>query len=155
MLSTISLWRFTSGNSGFEPLYTPAFEYTDTLGKFRDTTGRREKACSRFRTVGRAVGFAALRHAPLCGGKFDALPKPFRRYQSGYVYRNEKLGPGRFRQFMQFDADTVGTPRTQPPTLAADALEALGIPRGATALKLSSRTLLDFVLDAAEVNCRA
>ncbi|MFY9876558.1 MAG: histidine--tRNA ligase, partial [Rhodomicrobium sp.] len=86
---------------------------------------------------------------------FDALPKPIRRYQSGYVYRNEKPGAGRFRQFMQFDADTVGTANPAADAemcmLAADALEALGIPRGSYAIKVSSRTLLDALLDSAVV----
>ena len=86
---------------------------------------------------------------------FDAIPKPFRRYQTGYVYRNEKPGPGHFRQFMQFDADTVGTANpaadAEMSMLAADTLEALGVPRGAFVIKLSSRTLLDTVLDRAAI----
>jgi histidyl-tRNA synthetase len=45
---------------------------------------------------------------------FDALPKPYRSYRAGYVFRNEKPGPGRFRQFMQFDADTSARPRSRP-----------------------------------------
>src|SRR5208282_249683 len=97
--------------------------------------------------------------APLAryvAANFDALPKPFRRYQSGYVYRNEKPGPGRFRQFMQFDADTVGTANSAADAemcmLAADTLEALGIPRGSYAIKVSSRTLLDAVLDSLSVH---
>ena len=93
--------------------------------------------------------------APLAryvAGNFDALPKPFRRYQSGYVYRNEKPGPGRFRQFMQFDADTVGTANPAADAemcmLAADTLEALGIPRDSMSSRYRSRNLLDAVLDA-------
>ena len=66
---------------------------------------------------------------------FDRLPKPFRRYAVGPVWRNEKPGPGRFRQFTQFDADTVGTDNIAADAeicmLAADTLEALGIQRGA------------------------
>jgi len=80
---------------------------------------------------------------------YDALPKPFRRYQSGYVYRNEKPGPGRFRQFMQFDADTVGTANPAADAelcmLAADTLEALGL-KGNYVVKISNRKLLDGVL---------
>ena len=71
------------------------------------------------------------------------------------VYRNEKPGPGRFRQFMQFDADTVGTANPAADAemcmLAADTLEALGIPRGGYVIKVSSRTLLDTLLDSAAV----
>ena len=65
---------------------------------------------------------------------FDRLPKPFRRYAVGPVWRNEKPGPGRFRQFTQFDADTVGTDNIAADAeicmLAADTLEALGVKRG-------------------------
>ena len=87
--------------------------------------------------------------APLAryvAANFDALPKPFRRYQSGYVYRNEKPGPGRYRQFMQFDADTVGTANPAADAemcmLAADTLEALGL-EGNYVIKVSDRTILD------------
>ena len=144
---------------GFEPLDTPAFEYTDTLGKFLPDTDRPNEGVFSFQDEDEQ--WVSLRYdltAPLAryvAGSFDALPKPFRRYQSGYVYRNEKPGPGRFRQFMQFDADTVGTANPAADAemcmLAADTLEALGIPRGSYCVKLSSRTLLDSVLDAAEV----
>jgi len=140
---------------GFEPLDTPAFEYTDALGKFLPDTDRPNEGVFSFQDEDEQ--WVSLRYdltAPLAryaAANFDALPKPFRRYQSGYVYRNEKPGPGRFRQFMQFDADTVGTANPAADAemcmLAADTLEALGIPRGAYAVKVSSRTLLDSVLD--------
>jgi histidyl-tRNA synthetase len=144
---------------GFEPLDTPAFEYTDVLGKFLPDTDRPNEGVFSFQDEDEQ--WVSLRYdltAPLAryvAANFDALPKPFRRYQSGYVYRNEKPGPGRFRQFMQFDADTVGTANPAADAemcmLAADTLEALGIPRGSYMVKVSSRTLLDAALDAAEV----
>jgi histidyl-tRNA synthetase len=144
---------------GFEPLDTPAFEYTDALGKFLPDTDRPNEGVFSFQDEDEQ--WVSLRYdltAPLAryvAGNFDATPKPFRRYQSGYVYRNEKPGPGRFRQFMQFDADTVGTSNPAADAemcmLAADTLEALGIPRGGYCVKLSSRTLLDSVLDGAAV----
>ena len=81
---------------------------------------------------------------------FDKLPKPFRRYAVGPVWRNEKPGPGRFRQFTQFDADTVGTDSVAADAeicmLAADTLEALGIPRGQYVVKVNNRKVLDGVL---------
>ncbi len=145
---------------GFEPLDTPAFEYTDALGKFLPDTDRPNEGVFSFQDEDEQ--WVSLRYdltAPLAryvAANFDALPKPFRRYQSGYVYRNEKPGPGRFRQFMQFDADTVGTANPAADAemcmLAADTLEALGIPRGGYIVKVSSRTLLDAVLDAAGVS---
>jgi histidyl-tRNA synthetase len=144
---------------GFEPLDTPAFEYTDALGKFLPDTDRPNEGVFSFQDDDEQ--WVSLRYdltAPLAryvAANFDALPKPFRRYQTGYVYRNEKPGPGRFRQFMQFDADTVGTANPAADAemcmLAADTLEALGIPRGSYLVKLSSRTLLDSVLDNAGI----
>jgi histidyl-tRNA synthetase len=136
---------------GFEPLDTPAFEYTDALGKFLPDTDRPNEGVFSFQDEDDQ--WVSLRYdltAPLAryvAANFDAVPKPFRRYQSGYVYRNEKPGPGRFRQFMQFDADTVGTANPAADAemcmLAADTLEALGIPRGSYVVKVNSRKLLD------------
>src|SRR5438094_1017491 len=83
---------------------------------------------------------------------FDALPKPYRSYRAGYVYRKEKPGPGRFRQFMQFDADTVGSASPAADAemcmMAADTMEALGIPRGSYVVKVNNRKVLDGVMEA-------
>jgi histidyl-tRNA synthetase len=83
---------------------------------------------------------------------FDALPKPYRSYRAGYVFRNEKPGPGRFRQFMQFDADTVGSATMAADAeicmMAADTMEALGIPRGSYVVKVNNRKLLDGLLES-------
>jgi histidyl-tRNA synthetase len=83
---------------------------------------------------------------------FDALPKPYRSYREGWVFRNEKPGPGRFRQFMQFDADTVGSSSPAADAeicmMAADTMEALGIKRGDYVVKVNNRKLLDGVLEA-------
>src|SRR6202011_1577473 len=77
--------------------------------------------------------------------------KPYRSYRAGYVYRNEKPGPGRFRQFMQFDADTVGSASAAADAemcmMAADAMEALGIPRGSYVVKVNNRKVLDGVME--------
>ena len=82
---------------------------------------------------------------------FDALPKPYRSYREGFVFRNEKPGPGRYRQFMQFDADTVGSSSPAADAelcmLAADTLEALGIPRGSYVIKVNNRKVLDGVME--------
>ncbi len=78
---------------------------------------------------------------------YQDMPKPFRRYAVGPVWRNEKPGPGRFRQFMQFDADTVGAESVAADAemcmLAADTLEALGIKRGDYVIKVNNRKVLD------------
>jgi histidyl-tRNA synthetase len=82
---------------------------------------------------------------------FDALPKPFRSYRYGFVFRNEKPGPGRFRQFMQFDADTVGSALPAADAeicmMAADTMEALGVPRGSYVVKVNNRKVLDGVME--------
>lgn len=140
---------------GFEPLDTPAFEYTDALGKFLPDTDRPNEGVFSFQDEDDQ--WVSLRYdltAPLAryvAANFDAVPKPFRRYQSGYVYRNEKPGPGRFRQFMQFDADTVGTANAAADAemcmLAADTLEALGL-KGNYIIKVSNRKILDGVMEA-------
>ncbi|MGH1418766.1 MAG: histidine--tRNA ligase [Hyphomicrobiaceae bacterium] len=139
---------------GFEPLETPAFEYTEALGKFLPDVDRPNAGVFSFQDDDDQ--WLSLRYdltAPLArhvAENFDALPRPFRRYATGYVWRNEKPGPGRFRQFMQFDADTVGTENVAADAeicmLAADTLEALGIARGDFVVKVNNRKLLDGVL---------
>ena len=98
---------------GFEPVETPAIEYTDALGKFLPDQDRPNEGVFSFQDDDEQ--WLSLRYdltAPLAryvAENFDALPKPYRSYRLGWVFRNEKPGPGRFRQFMQFDADTVGS----------------------------------------------
>ena len=92
------------------------------------------------------------RHSPGLSPKTnDGLPKPFRRYQMGPVWRNEKPGPGRYRQFTQFDADTVGTPSVAADAeicmMAADCMERLGIARGDYVMRVNNRKVLDGVLE--------
>src|SRR5262245_17329746 len=140
---------------GFEPLETPAIEYTDALGKFLPDRDRPNEGVFSFQDEDEQ--WLSLRYdltAPLAryvAENFDKLPKPFRRYAVGPVWRNEKPGPGRFRQFTQFDADTVGTDNVAADAeicmLAADTLEALGL-GGKYVIKVSSRKLLDGVLEA-------
>jgi histidyl-tRNA synthetase len=146
---------------GFEPVETPAMEYTDALGKFLPDQDRPNEGVFSFQDDDEQ--WISLRYdltAPLAryvAENFDSLPKPYRSYRAGYVYRNEKPGPGRFRQFMQFDADTVGTASGGQSAAAADAelcmmaadtMEALGIPRGSYVVKVNNRKVLDGVRDA-------
>jgi histidyl-tRNA synthetase len=161
MLETI---RQVYERYGFEPLETPAIEYTDALGKFLPDQDRPNEGVFSFqdvapeaRTSTNAEQWLSLRYdltAPLAryvAENFERLPKPFRRYAVGPVWRNEKPGPGRFRQFTQFDADTVGTDNIAADAemcmLAADTLEALGIKRGDYVIKVNSRKILDGVLE--------
>ncbi|MGB3272381.1 MAG: histidine--tRNA ligase [Xanthobacteraceae bacterium] len=141
---------------GFEPVETPAIEYTDALGKFLPDQDRPNEGVFSFQDDD--AQWLSLRYdltAPLAryvAENFDALPKPYRSYRAGYVWRNEKPGPGRFRQFMQFDADTVGSASPAADAeicmMAADAMEALGIPRGQYVVKVNNRKVLDGVLEA-------
>jgi histidyl-tRNA synthetase len=141
---------------GFEPVETPAIEYTDALGKFLPDQDRPNEGVFSFQDDDEQ--WLSLRYdltAPLAryvAENFETLAKPYRSYRYGWVFRNEKPGPGRFRQFMQFDADTVGAPTMAADAemcmLAADTMEALGIPRGSYVVKVNNRKVLDGVMDA-------
>src|SRR5215216_1975856 len=141
---------------GFEPVETPAVEYTDALGKFLPDQDRPNEGVFSFQDDDEQ--WLSLRYdltAPLAryvAENFDTLPKPYRSYRFGWVFRNEKPGPGRFRQFMQFDADTVGSASPAADAemcmMAADTMEALGIPRGSYVVKVNSRKVLDGVLES-------
>jgi histidyl-tRNA synthetase len=140
---------------GFEPVETPAIEYTDALGKFLPDQDRPNEGMFSFQDDDEQ--WLSLRYdltAPLAryvAENFQNLALPYRSYRYGYVYRNEKPGPGRFRQFMQFDADTVGAPTMAADAemcmLAADTMEALGIPRGSYVVKVNNRKVLDGVMN--------
>jgi histidyl-tRNA synthetase len=140
---------------GFEPVETPAIEYTDALGKFLPDQDRPNEGVFSFQDDDEQ--WLSLRYdltAPLAryvAENFDTLPKPYRSYRAGYVYRNEKPGPGRFRQFMQFDADTVGSALMAADAeicmMAADTMEALGL-KGHYVVKVNNRKVLDGVLEA-------
>ena len=153
MLETI---RAVYERYGFEPVETPAIEYTDALGKFLPDQDRPNEGVFSFQDDDEQ--WLSLRYdltAPLArfvAENFAALPKPYRSYREGFVFRNEKPGPGRFRQFMQFDADTVGSASPAADAeicmMAADTMEALGIPRGSYVVKVNNRKVLDGVLEA-------
>ncbi len=144
---------------GFEPVETPAIEYTDALGKFLPDQDRPNEGVFSFQDDDEQ--WLSLRYdltAPLAryvAENFDTLPKPYRSYRVGNVFRNEKPGPGRFRQFMQFDADTVGSSSPAADAemcmMAADTMEALGIPRGSYVVKVKNRRCLDGIQEASGV----
>src|ERR1700690_2299228 len=143
--------------SGFEPVETPAMEYTDALGKFLPDQDRPNEGVFSFQDDDEQ--WISLRYdltAPLARYVAERigtehLVLPYRSYRYGYVYRNEKPGPGRFRQFMQFDADTVGAPSMAADAemcmLAADTMEALGL-GGKYVVKVNDRKVLDGVMEA-------
>jgi histidyl-tRNA synthetase len=140
---------------GFEGVETPFVEYTDSLGKFLPDQDRPNEGVFSFQDDDEQ--WLSLRYdltAPLArhvAENFDALPKPYRSYRSGWVFRNEKPGPGRFRQFMQFDADTVGAASVAADAeicmMAADTFDRLGL-AGRYVVKVNNRKVLDGVMEA-------
>ncbi len=147
---------------GFDPVETPFFEYTDTLGKFLPDTDRPNAGV--FSLQDDDEQWMSLRYdltAPLArhfAENFETLPKPYRTYRQGYVFRNEKPGPGRFRQFMQFDADTVGAAGPEADAemcmMMADTMDALGL-EGKYVVRVNNRKVLDGVLESAGVTDEA
>jgi histidyl-tRNA synthetase len=141
---------------GFGAVETPAIEYTEALGKFLPDSDRPNEGVFSFQDDDEQ--WMSLRYdltAPLAryvAANFDQLPKPYRSYRFGNVFRNEKPGPGRFRQFLQFDADTIGSSTVAADAemcmMAADTLEALGIARGDYVIKVNNRKVLDGVLES-------
>ncbi len=145
---------------GFERLETSAFEYADALGKFLPDADRPNEGV--FALQDDDEQWMALRYdltAPLArfvAEQGTALPKPFRRYAFGSVWRDEKPGPGRFREFTQCDADTVGSDRPEADAeiiaMAVAGFTAAGLPAGAVTLKINNRKLLNGLLTAAGVS---
>ncbi|MEM0905816.1 MAG: histidine--tRNA ligase [Pseudomonadota bacterium] len=139
---------------GFEPIETPFIEYADALGKFLPDADRPNEGVFAFQDDDEA--WLALRYdltAPLArmvAEHFDKIPKPYKSYRAGWVFRNEKPGPGRFRQFMQFDADIVGAASpladAEVCMMAADTMTALGFSPGEFVIRVNSRKVLDEVL---------
>ena len=144
---------------GFDPVETPAIEYTDALGKFLPDQDRPNEGVFSFQDDDEQ--WLSLRYdltAPLAryvAENFQNSALPYRSYRFGWVFRNEKPGPGRFRQFMQFDADTVGAASMAADAemcmLAADTMEALGIPRGSYVVKVNNRKVLDGAMDRVHI----
>ena len=141
---------------GFEALQTPAFEYADALGKFLPDSDRPNVGV--FAQQDDDEQWMALRYdltAPLArfaAQNWDSLPKPFRRYAFGSVWRNEKPGPGRLREFMQCDADTIGSDRPEADAemiaLAVAGFQACGVP---CQIRINNRKLLNGLLNGVGV----
>jgi histidyl-tRNA synthetase len=143
---------------GFEPVETPAMEYTDALGKFLPDQDRPNEGVFSFQDDDEQ--WISLRYdltAPLARYVAERygtenLVLPYRSYREGWVFRNEKPGPGRFRQFMQFDADTVGSASPAADAemcmMAADTMEKLGIPRHSFVVKMNNRKVLDGLMES-------
>ena len=139
---------------GFDPLESSAVETVEALGKFLPDVDRPNEGVFAWEEDD---SWLALRYdltAPLArvyAQHRNELPTPYRRYAMGPVWRNEKPGPGRFRQFFQCDADTVGTASVAADAeicmMLADALEAVGIERGDYVIRVNNRKVLNGVLE--------
>jgi histidyl-tRNA synthetase len=144
---------------GFDPVETPFFEYTDCLGKFLPDSDCPNEGV--FSLQDDDEQWMSLRYdltAPLArhvAENINEIQLPYRTYRHGWVFRNEKPGPGRFRQFMQFDADSIGAPGVQADAemcmMMADTLEALGIKRGDYVIRVNNRKILDGLMEAINV----
>ena len=140
---------------GFDPLETPAFEFTDCLGKFLPDVDRPNQGV--FSLQDDDEQWMSLRYdltAPLArfvAENYDGLPKPFRRYAVGSVWRNEKPGPGRFRQFTQCDADIVAAPAPHADVeccvILREAILAAGLGADDFVIRLNDRNVLTGLLE--------
>lgn len=143
---------------GFDPLETPAIEYLESLGKFLPDLDRPNEGVFAWKEDDKWLSLRYDMTAPLArvAAQYrNILPTPYRRYAMGPVWRNEKPGPGRFRQFYQCDADTVGSNSVaadaEMAVLTAEILENLGIDTGNFVLKINNRKILDGILVVAGV----
>ena len=141
---------------GFDALETSAVETVEALGKFLPDVDRPNEGVFAWQED---ADWLALRYdltAPLArvAAQYrNDLPSPYRRYAMGPVWRNEKPGPGRFRQFYQCDADTVGAASVAADAeicaMLADCLEEVGIARGDYVIRVNNRKVLNGVLEVA------
>ncbi len=144
---------------GFDALESSAVETVESLGKFLPDVDRPNEgvfAWQEDEDDGKG-DWLALRYdltAPLArvyAQHRNDLPTPYRRYAMGPVWRNEKPGPGRFRQFYQCDADTVGAANVAADAeicaMLSDTLERVGIPRGDYIVRVNNRKVLNGILE--------
>ena len=135
---------------GFQYLETPSFEYTDSIGKFLPDKDRPDEGVFSFQDEKKWLSLRYDLTAPLAryvAKNYLEIPKPFKRYQLGTVWRNEKPGPGRFREFLQFDADFVGTKSLQADAelcvMISEILENCGLNKKDYIIKISSRKITE------------
>jgi len=146
---------------GFQYLETPSFEYADSIGKFLPDKERPDQGVFSFKDENKWLSLRYDLTAPLAryvAKNYLEIPKPFKRYQLGIVWRNEKPGPGRFREFLQFDADYVGTKNLQADAelciLISEILEKCGLDKKDYTLKISSRKFIDKLFEQLKVKSK-
>ncbi len=135
---------------GFQYLETPSFEFSDSIGKFLPDKDRPDEGVFSFKDDSKWLSLRYDLTAPLAryvAKNYMEIAKPFKRYQLGTVWRNEKPGPGRFREFLQFDADFVGTKSLQADAelcvMMSDILEKCGLSKSEYIIKISSRKITE------------
>jgi histidyl-tRNA synthetase len=143
---------------GFQYLETPSFEYTDSIGKFLPDKDRPGEGVFSFKDENKWLSLRYDLTAPLAryvAKNYLEIPKPFKRYQLGTVWRNEKPGPGRYREFLQFDADYVGTKNLQADAelcvLISEILEKCGLNKTDYTVKISSRKFTDKLFEKLKI----
>jgi len=146
---------------GFQYLETPSFEYTDSIGKFLPDKERPDQGVFSFKDENKWLSLRYDLTAPLAryvAKNYLEIPKPFKRYQLGTVWRNEKPGPGRFREFLQFDADYVGTKSLQVDAelcvLISEILEKCGLDKKDYTVKISSRKFTDKLFEQLKIKSK-
>ena len=143
---------------GFEPLETPGFEISENIGKFLPDEDRPMSGVFGFKDDKDWISLRYDLTAPLAryvGANFNDLSKPFKRYQVGTVWRNEKPGPGRFREFTQVDADVVGTKNiladAEVAILLADTLVKCGLSKSDFIIRVNNRKCLTGILEGLKI----
>ncbi len=146
---------------GFQYLETPSFEYADSIGKFLPDKERPDEGVFSFKDEKKWLSLRYDLTAPLAryvAKNYLELPKPFKRYQLGSVWRNEKPGPGRFREFLQFDADYVGTKNLQADAelciLISEILEKCGLAKSDYTVKISSRKFTNELFEKLKIKSK-
>ena len=144
---------------GFQYLETPSFEYSDSIGKFLPDKDRPDEGVFSFKDENKWLSLRYDLTAPLSryvAKNYLEIPKPFKRYQLGTVWRNEKPGPGRFREFLQFDADFVGTKSLQADAelciMISEILEKCGLDKSDYIIKISSRKITEELFKKINLN---
>tara|TARA_B100000886_G_scaffold315727_1_gene253881 strand:+ start:357 stop:1691 length:1335 start_codon:yes stop_codon:yes gene_type:complete len=144
---------------GFQYLETPSFEYSESIGKFLPDKERPDAGVFSFKDDKQWLSLRYDLTAPLAryvAKNFLEIPKPFKRYQLGTVWRNEKPGPGRFREFLQFDADFVGTRSLQADAelciMISEILENCGLSKSEYVIKISSRKITEELFKKINLN---
>jgi len=146
---------------GFQYLETPSFEYTDSIGKFLPDKDRPGEGVFSFKDENKWLSLRYDLTAPLAryvAKNYLEIQKPFKRYQLGTVWRNEKPGPGRYREFLQFDADYVGTRNLQADAelcvLISEILEKCGLDKTDYTVKISSRKFTDRLFEQLKITSK-